>query len=118
MYTSTLSSSQVLAESLNRLASRTFTPTYRLVLSHMAPNVTVLLGAPMVVLPAVVARFQPVSFRLPSMAGALLTLLASTVPATAPATLKGLSKLSIDRMQTTACHCRGSFNIGIIIISP
>src|SRR5438874_1480520 len=75
----------MLAESLNRLPSKTFTPTYRLVLFHIAPMVTVLLGVPMVVLLTVWARFQPASFRLPSIVGAVTTLLASTCPATASA---------------------------------
>src|SRR5689334_9669577 len=46
----------------------------------MAPKVTVLLGAPMVVLPAVVARFQPLSVSWPSTVMALPVLRAKAVP--------------------------------------
>src|SRR5688500_16066645 len=91
MNTSTESSSQTLPESLKRLASRTLTPTYKYVASHIAPSVTVLLGAPMVVSLAVVARFQPASLSWPLMTGAVLTLFASTWPATAEAEENGMA---------------------------
>src|SRR5690349_627437 len=105
----------MLAESLFRFASRTLTPTYRLVLSHMAPIVTVLLGVPMVVLLTVWARFQPLSLSWPLMTGAPAVLLASTVPAAAVAILKGLNRLSIRTMHSAACHC---LKDAFMIVSP
>src|SRR5687767_7302062 len=54
--------------------------TYRWVLLHITPKVTVLLGVPMVVLLAVVARFQAASLRLPSTVGAVPAGAANTVP--------------------------------------
>src|SRR5688572_27741222 len=72
----------MLPESLNRLLSRTFIPTYRLLLFHNAPKVTVLLGVPMVALLAtVLATLQADSFSAPSIVGAVPTVWAKMLPA-------------------------------------
>src|SRR5438093_11029148 len=107
----------MLAESLNRLPSKTFTPTYRLVLFHIAPMVTVLLGVPMVVLLTVWARFQPASFKLPSIVGAVATLLASTCPATASAAPEGIANPIISSRQINDCHFLECLNGGNMRIS-
>src|SRR5436190_955203 len=111
----------MLAESLNRLPSRTLTPTNRYVLFHIAPMVTVMLGVPMVVLLTVWAKFQPASFRLPSIVGAVATLLASTCPATATAVPKapyGINKPIITSRQSRDCHFLECLNVGNITVSP
>ncbi len=78
----------------------------------------VLLGVPMLLLLALVARFQLVSLKLPSMVGALATLFASTCPATALTARKGVTKPIMSSRQRIICQCWKRLKIRVIVISP